>query len=77
MTKVKGRPPTYTEATKFRVAAQGRHKLQENSDRRAVISLMIANTGVMTLGEINSHYDFDMLPVVTALMRAGWVEVME
>lgn len=70
-----GRPPTYTDDTRVCLAASGKYKLQQASDRRAVVQLLVDNAGCMTLGEINKHFGFDIRHRVMALVRLGWLEV--
>ena len=73
-----GRPPIYTDDTVVAVVAKNpRSKLQDNSERRAIINLLINNKGKLTLKEINAHFGFDMRASVTALVRARWLEVLE
>lgn len=69
------RPKTYTGSVKVRVSATGKTGLQPNSDRRAIVNVLIDNAGVMTLDQINEHFGFDISGKVRALIRSGWLEV--
>ena len=71
------RPKTYDDGTKVRLHPSGKSKLQESSDRRAIVDLIVDNKGVMTMGEIDEHFGFDIRPKVIALMRSNWLEVVE
>lgn len=75
--KKRGRPPKYTDATRLRLSASGKTKLQANSDRRAIVNMMIERGGVATIAEINAHFGFDLSDRAAALVRAGWLEVVE
>jgi hypothetical protein len=71
-----GRPPVYTRKTRVTLhSTTGSAKLQENGDRMAVVKLLVANRGSLTLGEIDLHFGYDVLPVVLALSRCGWVDL--
>lgn len=73
---VMGRPPIYTDDTKIRLHATGKAKLQSNSLRRAIVNLLVNNTGVMTLKEIDEHFGFEARNVALSLVRCGWAEVL-
>ena len=72
-----GRDKVYTDKTKVRLHPTGRTKLQHMSERRAIVILMIENGGIMTYGAINEAFGFDISKKTTALIRAGWVEVVK
>jgi uncharacterized membrane protein len=72
-----GRPRKLYDDTLVSIKAQGTTKLQANSDRRAVIQLLVDTGGRMTMGEINRHFGFDISTVVRGLMRSGWLEVIK
>lgn len=71
------RPQIYRDETKVRVAPNGRSKLQPASDRRALVDKIIDNGGVMTLKEIDDQFELPMRAKVVALVRGGWLEVVE
>lgn len=79
MTNKRGRPPHYTDTTKVALApgSRARSRLQRDSDRRAVINLIIDNKGEMTIGEINEHFGFDISDRVRSLLRNNWLELVE
>lgn len=78
MTKsTRGRPPIYADGTRAVLHAKGRTKLQEGSERRAVINLLVSRSGVMTLGDINLHFGYDVRPTVIALAKSGWLDLTE
>lgn len=77
MSKTKGRPPIYTGGTKVRLSATGKSRLQHNSDRRAIVNMLVDHGGVATLDEINEHFGFDIRGRVGALIKSGWLEVVE
>jgi len=59
------------------VRPTGESKLQNMSDRRAVVQLIIDNGGILSVGDINKHFGFDITPTIRGLMRSGWLEVKE
>ena len=73
--KQKGRPPIYTDATRVCVRASGKTRLQLNSDRRAIVNMLIDRGGCATLTEIDAHFGFSIRDKVMALVRAEWLEV--
>jgi hypothetical protein len=76
-TSSQGRPPTYRDDTKVCLCAKrARTRLQENSERRAVINLLVNNKGALTLEEIDAHFGFDIRETVMTLVRLGWLEVV-
>jgi len=70
-----GRPPRYTDATRLRLQAQGKSRLQTCSDRRAIVNLLVARGGVLTLAQIDKHFGFRIRDVALSLVRAGWCVV--
>ena len=73
----RGRPKEYTLETEVRICAKGTSKLQEKSARKAIIQLLVNNKGLLSIGEINNHFGFDISDKVVALIRAGWLEVVK
>lgn len=72
-----GRTRIYTEDTRVHVHASGDSKLQQHSDRRAIVNLIIENGGAMTMGAIDEHFGFCIRDKVAALIRAGWLSAEE
>jgi hypothetical protein len=72
---IPGRPPAYTDSSKVFLSATGKSKLQTDSDRRAIVNLLVDSGGVLTLGEINASFGFDIRERVFALQKAGWVRI--
>jgi hypothetical protein len=71
------RPKTYTDDTKLRLNPNGTTKLQQASDRRAIVNLLVEHGGTLTLKEIDDHFGFDIRNKALALVRAGWLTVVE
>ena len=71
-----GRKEIYNDKTKLRISTKGKTKLQPNSDRRAIVNLMVDRGGVMTLKGIDDHFGFEIRDKAIALVRAGWLEVV-
>lgn len=73
-----GRPATYDDDTVVSLTGKkAKSKLQQGSDRRAIINLIVDEKGRMTLKEIDDHFGFEIRPKVIALIHAGWLEVPE
>lgn len=70
-----GRPPVYSDTDKVFVSATGKTRLQTNSDRRAIINVLVENGGTMTLGELDKHFGFSIRETVLVLKRIGWVRI--
>lgn len=71
-----GRPPIYSDTT--RVCLCGRNaasKLQEASDRRAIVNYLIDAGGCASVQDINSHFGFDIRKAISDLVRTGWLEI--
>jgi hypothetical protein len=68
-----GRPKLFDDQTEVCIHARAGNKLQEASDRRAVVQLLVDNGGIMTIGNINRHFGFDMTDKVGDLVRSGWL----
>lgn len=76
--KAAGRPKMYVNSTRVRIApGPDASRLQENSDRRAIIMMLVDNCGSATLGEISKYFAIPMRDKVLALIRADWLEVVE
>lgn len=52
-------------------------RLKHNSDRRAVIDIIVGLGGRALMGEINQKISFDARNIVNALVSDGWLEVIE
>jgi hypothetical protein len=70
-----GRPPVYSDSSRVFLSATGRTRLQESSDRRAIINRLVDSGGTLTLGEIDAAFGFDIREKVFALQKAGWVRI--
>lgn len=77
MSSALGRPQKYTDAARVFLSATGKTKLQEGSDRRAIVNTLVANGGVMTLAALDKQFGFIIRDKVIALERAGWVRIEE
>lgn len=75
MGNVIGRPPAYDNDSRVFLDAKGKSKLQTDSDRRAIVNRLVDNGGVLTLGELNALFGFDIRERVFALQKAGWVRI--
>jgi len=71
------RPRTLFDGTEVALRATGETTLQKASDRRAVVDLLVNNGGKMEIRQINKHFGFDISAVIRALLRTGWLEVVE
>lgn len=73
-----GRPATYTDKTKVTVDATGtKSRLNQGTDRRAIVNHLIDVGGTATLQQIDDHFGFEIRPKVIALVKAGWLTVNE
>lgn len=75
--KTLGRPPIYTDDSRVYLSTTGKTKLQEGSDRRAIVNALVASGGAMTLKELDDKFGFIVRDKVFALQRAGWVRIGE
>lgn len=70
----RGRPRAFVGSDRVYVCAcNAESKLQENSERRAIVNLIVDNGGSMTFDEINAAFGFDLSKTVRALIRIGWL----
>lgn len=68
------RPPIYTDKTKVTVDATGtKSRLNQGTERRAIINHLIDVGGTATLKQIDDHFGYDIRSKVFALVRAGWL----
>ena len=74
-TKGKGRPAIYTDDMRAVLHAKGKSKLQEKSERRAIVDLLVSRGGIMSLKDIDAHFGYDIRRTVIALQKAGWVDI--
>lgn len=72
-----GRPPIYTEDLRVCLKAEGKTTLHTDSDRRAVVMLLLDNNGCMTLGAINAQFGREMKKTISAMLRTGWLTTGE
>lgn len=71
------RPIKYTGSTVVKVSPDGQSKLQKGSDRRIIVDAIMENGGRMTFGEVDKAIGVPVRSKVMALVRAGWLEVVE
>lgn len=71
-----GRPKRVDKDTIVAVRPNGKSKLQKDSDRRAVVQLMIDNGGWMSVETISRHFGFDISRVVRSLVNSGWLAIV-
>jgi len=69
-----GRPEQYGDNAQICVRTTGRSKLQKHSDRRAIVEAIIDAGGVMTLGQLDAHFEYSVRLKVLALVRSGWLD---
>jgi len=70
------RPPTYNDSDVVSIAsAEARSKLQENSQRRAIINTIVDNGGKMSLSALDESFGYDVRQQVLALVNVGWLEL--
>lgn len=74
--KTMGRPRTYTVDTVVRLSA-GEHQLHSDSKRTAVITKLMDMGGTASLGDLEVALNDDVRLTAGALIRAGWLEVVE
>ena len=69
-----GRPAIVSDDTILAVnSAKASAKLHADSDRRAVVNRIIAVGGKASLAELNSHFGYNVRPVVLVLITNGWL----
>lgn len=56
--------------------ATARTKLQDASQRRAIIDYLVEAGGRASIGEINERFGFDCRAVVRALTACGWLDLI-
>lgn len=73
-----GRPATYPDKTKVAVCGRtAKTRLQERSERRAIVDRVIHCGGRTTLSALDKHFGYDVRPKALSLIKAGWLEVLE
>lgn len=74
----KGRPPIYEDSTVVSVSGKkARSRLQQDSERRAIINAVVDGGGRMTIAQICEKFGYDLRGSIKALIRSGWLEVVE
>lgn len=69
-----GRPAKWSDETVFALRGDTADtRLQEATDRRAVIDFLIEAGGRATKAEIDAHFGYDTLSVLTGCVRTGWL----
>ena len=71
----RGRPVIYGPKTYICLHSTGQSRLQKDTDRRAIVNLIVDKGGRMTMAEIDEHFGFSMQTKIAALRRSGWLDV--
>lgn len=71
------RPKEYDDETVVCLRATGEYKLQQKTERRAIINLIVDNGGCMRIKDIDEAFGYSTRFKVMALCRGGWLEVRE
>ncbi len=72
-----GRPRVLSPTDLIRIHTTGKTKLQEHSERRAVVNALIEMKGVASVEDLNAAMKFNVESTIMSLTRAGWLEVVE
>jgi len=73
-----GRIPIYVDSTKIGVSGKtAKSRLQPGSERRAIIDKVIDSGGTTTIRKLEEHFGYDLKGKIGALVRIGWLAVME
>lgn len=67
----------YGPDTHICVRSTGESRLQKNTDRRAIVDLIIDEGGRMTMRQIDEHFGFSMQNKIAALRRSGWLDICD
>lgn len=74
---IKGRPPLYDDSTVVCVSGKkARSRLQQDSERRAIINTVVDAGGRLTILQICDRFGYDLRGSIKALIRSGWLEVV-
>lgn len=69
------RPQKYTDTTRvFLHSEKARNNLQQGSERRAIVNLIVEKGGSMTFKELDDHFGYDVRPQVAGLIRSNWLK---
>lgn len=72
------RPAIYTDEKVVAIQTTGAAtKLQNASERRAIVNVIIDHGGAMTLKEVDDHFGYDIRNQVISLIRTGWLALRE
>lgn len=70
-----GRPTKLPDAAVISISTgKAKSRLQSDSERRAIVNLIIDHGGSMTLLEIVESFGYNIRPAVHALIRDNWLE---
>ncbi len=73
-----GRPRNYPDETVVCVSGKtARTKLQDASDRKAIVLAVLDNGGRMSIRQLVDKFAYDVRPKVSTLISNGWLEVKE
>ena len=68
------RPKIYTDKTRIHIQSEkAKAKLQQGSDRRAIVNVIVENGGSMTLAQLDKHFGFNIKGAVMTLIRSKWL----
>ncbi len=59
----------------FLAGKEAKSKLQESSDRRAIINRIIDFGGKATIGQLNAAFGYDVRAIVLALVKVHWLAI--
>lgn len=71
-----GRPFTIADQdVVFLAAREAKSKLQESSDRRAIVNRIVDAGGKATVKELNDAFGYDVRATILALIKVRWLQV--
>lgn len=71
------RPKVYLDTTRVCVDSKNAaHRLQAQSERRAIVTFVMDNGGTATVGEVNRHFGYETSGKLSALVKAGWLKIV-
>jgi len=73
-----GRPRNHPDDAVVCVSGKtARTKLQDASDRKAIVLAVLDNGGRMTVRQLVEKFAYDVRPKINTLISNGWLEVKE
>jgi hypothetical protein len=74
--KKAGRPFLLADNDTVSLASrEAKSKLQESSDRRAIVNRVIDFGGKATVEQLNAAFGYDVRAILLALVKVGWLEI--